>query len=219
MVKKREGFKFLIQEPYLTRIKQGLCPVCAKPKKKWKRTTSYRCCSKECSDKFYSSTEYTTVHWSQVRVKAFERDDHTCQDCGEKKEESELIADHITPVALGGDEWDLSNVQTLCKECDKKKTSKDLKEIAKLRRKEKILKHHKPLQEYNMAKEFLKFRYDKNKKVVFIINNKKETIGEIIYHEPWKRWAHLYYAQTLVDDKCQLQTLKKLVKLNKIRKS
>ena len=49
------------------------------------------------------------------------------------KDPSQLIADHIHPIALGGDEWDIDNIQTLCKSCNKEKTADDLKEIAKLR--------------------------------------------------------------------------------------
>jgi len=56
----------------------------------------------------------------------------------EKKEFKEirnnLIADHIIPIALGGDEWDMENIQTLCIKCNKKKTKKDIAKIAKVRR-------------------------------------------------------------------------------------
>ncbi len=52
---------------------------------------------------------------------------------------SSLIGDHIKPIALGGDEWDLDNIQTLCIPCDKIKTAQDMKDIAIQRRKEKKL--------------------------------------------------------------------------------
>jgi len=52
---------------------------------------------------------------------------------------SKLIGDHIIPIALGGDEWNLDNIQTLCIKCDKKKTKKDAKKIAKQRSIEKKL--------------------------------------------------------------------------------
>ncbi|MGD6808587.1 MAG: HNH endonuclease [Candidatus Bathyarchaeia archaeon] len=45
-----------------------------------------------------------------------------------------FTADHIVPIALGGDEFDLNNIQLLCEVCDKKKTAKDLAKIAKLRK-------------------------------------------------------------------------------------
>jgi 5-methylcytosine-specific restriction endonuclease McrA len=54
------------------------------------------------------------------------------------KDRSQLVADHIVPIALGGDEWDINNIQTLCLECNKEKTAQDIKEIAKARKKEKL---------------------------------------------------------------------------------
>ncbi len=48
-----------------------------------------------------------------------------------------LIGDHIIPIALGGEEFDLNNVQTLCLKCNKIKTSQDAQDIAKQRRIEK----------------------------------------------------------------------------------
>lgn len=53
-------------------------------------------------------------------------------------DESKLHADHITPIALGGDEWDMNNIQTLCEECHKKKTAKDAAKIAQRRRVEEL---------------------------------------------------------------------------------
>ena len=44
-----------------------------------------------------------------------------------------LICDHIHAIALGGDEWDINNIQTLCPECNKIKTKEDAGKIAKLR--------------------------------------------------------------------------------------
>lgn len=45
----------------------------------------------------------------------------------------DLIGDHIIPIALGGDEWEINNIQTLCLECNKIKTAQDAKDIARLR--------------------------------------------------------------------------------------
>ena len=52
---------------------------------------------------------------------------------------SRLIGDHIMPIACGGDEWDIENVQTLCEACNKVKTREDAGEIAKMRKIEKVL--------------------------------------------------------------------------------
>ena len=50
-----------------------------------------------------------------------------------------LIVDHIKPIALGGDEWDLDNLQTLCYRCNNIKTKKDLKFIARAKKRERLL--------------------------------------------------------------------------------
>ena len=44
-----------------------------------------------------------------------------------------LEADHIVPIALGGDQYDLKNYQTLCSECHKAKTAKEAKKFAMAR--------------------------------------------------------------------------------------
>ena len=46
---------------------------------------------------------------------------------------SELIADHIKPLALGGDEWDINNIQTLCSKCNREKTAEDFRRIKSLK--------------------------------------------------------------------------------------
>ena len=56
-------------------------------------------------------------------------------------DESKLILDHINPIALGGAEFDESNLQILCWECNKIKTRKDHAEIAKARKLEKIMNY------------------------------------------------------------------------------
>ena len=56
-----------------------------------------------------------------------------------------LVGDHIVPIALGGLEFDLDNIQTLCIECNKKKTGKDAGEIAKVRKVMKALEKNRTL--------------------------------------------------------------------------
>lgn len=61
----------------------------------------------------------------------------------------EFIADHIIPIALGGDEFDLDNVQLLCEVCNKKKTAKDQQAIGKKRKLiKRVGKNVKPLTQY-----------------------------------------------------------------------
>lgn len=42
-------------------------------------------------------------------------------------------ADHIVPVALGGDQYDLNNYQTLCERCHGRKTAREAKQFAAAR--------------------------------------------------------------------------------------
>lgn len=50
-----------------------------------------------------------------------------------------LEVDHIVPIALGGAEYDLNNMQTLCEECHKKKTAKEAILFAHARNNQKTL--------------------------------------------------------------------------------
>ena len=45
-----------------------------------------------------------------------------------------LEDDHIKPIALGGDEYDLKNRQTLCCKCHKRKTARESKLFAMARK-------------------------------------------------------------------------------------
>lgn len=51
---------------------------------------------------------------------------------------SKYVVDHIHAIALGGEEWDINNLQTLCIECNKGKTKIDAGKIARLRFKEEL---------------------------------------------------------------------------------
>ena len=60
---------------------------------------------------------------SRLRHECFKRDNYLCKDCGATKEESTLHCDHILPVAQGGTD-ELSNLQTLCANCNLAKSDK-----------------------------------------------------------------------------------------------
>ena len=57
--------------------------------------------------------------WQAVRVEAFERDHYRCVVCGRP---GALEADHVVPLEKGGAEYDLGNIQTLCRRCHFAKT-------------------------------------------------------------------------------------------------
>lgn len=61
------------------------------------------------------------------RSAVFSRDNYTCQVCGATFSGHQLSADHIVPIYVGGNEWDLANLQTLCRGCHSIKTREDLR--------------------------------------------------------------------------------------------
>jgi len=130
---RRESYKVIVREPALSRLAKGECPACGKPKTEWNRRIDWTCCSKECTEEYYSSL-LKTVSWDDLRSKVLHRDDYVCAMCGCKHDPSSLVADHIVPVALGGDQWDLDNIQTLCVGCHRFKTRLDISLIARVRR-------------------------------------------------------------------------------------
>ena len=62
------------------------------------------------------------------------RDAWTCKDCGRVcSGYKEAHADHIVPIAFGGERYDLANGQTLCHACHGRKTLKDNRATAQSR--------------------------------------------------------------------------------------
>ncbi|MEG3858622.1 HNH endonuclease [Microcoleus sp. herbarium12] len=59
----------------------------------------------------------------EVRKYVFTRNKYQCQSCGQTKLEAELTIDHIIPLARSGSN-DISNLQTLCRTCNQRKTDK-----------------------------------------------------------------------------------------------
>ena len=71
--------------------------------------------------------------YTKSRKAAFERDNYTCQKCGQlcdgpidgkssHKNVNTPSLDHIVPISQGGDVYDIDNMQTLCWPCHKRKT-------------------------------------------------------------------------------------------------
>lgn len=55
-----------------------------------------------------------------VRDYVYQRDHYQCQSCGKTAQDSQLSLDHIIPLATGGSN-DISNLQTLCLDCNRRK--------------------------------------------------------------------------------------------------
>lgn len=67
--------------------------------------------------------------WEELRRKILFRDD-ICVIC---KKEVSMEVDHVVPVALGGSDSE-DNLQGLCVDCHKKKTSQDIEKVKRARR-------------------------------------------------------------------------------------
>ena len=145
--------------------RNGLCLWCGKDLSFDMRRISF-CCS-DHSDLYHNNFD-----WNQnIRHNIFTRDNYTCIKCGYKKSDydfirkmnwgerreykekhwgrikyniPELEADHIIAIKLGGDVFDMNNLQTLCEVCHKAKTKEDMKKIVLARKRLK----GKPLDEY-----------------------------------------------------------------------
>ena len=120
-----------MEEKHFTRIKNKQCPICSKHKDMWDRKRNSFYCSKECQE---ISSSMIIHGLKGMRDNCLKRDNYICRHCNKHFKSSKLDGDHIIPAAIGGNEWDLDNMQTLCKECHIEKTKKDLALIAKHRR-------------------------------------------------------------------------------------
>lgn len=93
-------------------------------------------CSEECKElcPIYHKIKYpagfknksTTEYLPEFRKMILERDENTCQVCGEKFDPKELQAHHINPVVCSPmEQLDIENGICVCKECHKKLHDQD----------------------------------------------------------------------------------------------
>ena len=116
---------YLNRKPIYDAEGNSICINCGKPlpKQRWLY------CSSKCNMEFYKNH---VKDWGLIREQVFKRDKYTCQRCGLKLSSSELQCDHIIPISLGGPEFDMRNLQTLCEDCHKKKTARDRGKLGKV---------------------------------------------------------------------------------------
>lgn len=76
-------------------------------------------CSPRCIRDFKMVTD-----WERVREVVYVRDGGICMKCGKEVSKDEFHVDHIIPISVGGDEWDLSNLELSCPTCNLKKGAK-----------------------------------------------------------------------------------------------
>lgn len=144
---------------------KGLCRMCGKPKSKWDKGRRVQC-SKECETK-YEQCMWYPGRWRTLILKKANGEcagckkihyKETLERVGDSYERvqtkqrnvfNSMEADHIKPIFLGGDEYDVDNGQALCLPCHKKKTAKESKLFAQKRKRRTVLKHTKSLEAFN----------------------------------------------------------------------
>ena len=57
--------------------------------------------------------------WELMRLQCFRKAGWRCEKCGRA---GRLECDHVKPVSAGGEEWEASNLQALCRQCHVEKT-------------------------------------------------------------------------------------------------
>lgn len=90
------------------------------------KTSKTRFCSRKCASEYkdFGKTKLQkkirqSTSYKNWRTSVFQRDNFTCQECGERG--GELNADHIKPFAFFPElRLELSNGRTLCIDCHKK---------------------------------------------------------------------------------------------------
>ncbi len=95
----------------IRRVDEGVydCRMCGARLSGLKRSF----CGRRCLRDFFMQTE-----WARVRKVIFHRDGQICMKCGRRLKEDDFHVDHIVPLAKGGAEWDLSNLELSCAPCN-----------------------------------------------------------------------------------------------------
>jgi 5-methylcytosine-specific restriction endonuclease McrA len=62
--------------------------------------------------------------WKRVRRVVYARDGGICMKCGRRVKARNFHVDHIVPLSMGGDEWNLDNLELSCPDCNLHKGGK-----------------------------------------------------------------------------------------------
>jgi len=120
------------------RISRGACPHCGRERKHFSPGNEHTlCCQSSCSMEYWFRVRPTI---SEMRRLVREEQGGRCARCRQEVHKSgatewpdnplPYILDHITPIAMGGDQWARDNLQVLCGRCNRLKTARDMGRIA-----------------------------------------------------------------------------------------
>lgn len=123
------------------RLARGDCPVCGRERSGFPAGWDAICCGPSCSSHYWME-EHPTV--GEMRRLVLLEQEGKCARCGKeiqvphsaggRRQPHTFILDHIRPIAMGGDQWDMRNLQVLCTRCNRVKTARDMGAIARWKR-------------------------------------------------------------------------------------
>ncbi len=119
------------------RISRGACPHCGRERVHFSPGNEHTlCCQPSCSMEYWFKARPAIP---EMRRRVREEQEGKCAGCGREVYESSgpeaagnhYVLDHITPIAMGGDQWARENLQVLCGRCNRMKTARDMGTIAR----------------------------------------------------------------------------------------
>jgi 5-methylcytosine-specific restriction endonuclease McrA len=141
----REYRRYSITPVEKERLRRDACPVCGRERAGLTPGWDTICCGPSCTASYWS--EHRPTVGEMRRIVLLEQEGK-CAHC--KKEirthgagprdperrpaDQPFILDHIQPIAMGGDQWAMENLQVLCARCNRIKTARDMGRIVRWKR-------------------------------------------------------------------------------------
>jgi hypothetical protein len=123
------------------RLGRRACLSCGCERSAFPPGTDTICCGPGCSAKYWRE-ERPTV--GEMRRLVLLEQEGKCARCrkeipkshpgGDRQHSHSFILDHIRPIAMGGDQWAMDNLQVLCTRCNRIKTARDMGAIVRWKR-------------------------------------------------------------------------------------
>jgi 5-methylcytosine-specific restriction endonuclease McrA len=134
----REYRRYSITPEEKERLSRGACPQCGRERLHFRPGNENTiCCQPSCSREYWGR-ERPTI--SEMRRLVRLEQEGKCARCNQEVHASNAtggphthhhyILDHIRPLAMGGDQWAVDNLQVLCERCNRIKTARDMGRIA-----------------------------------------------------------------------------------------
>jgi 5-methylcytosine-specific restriction endonuclease McrA len=137
----RENRRYANTPEEKERLTRRACPACGRERSAFAPDRETICCGPSCSAKYWRE-ERPTV--GEMRRLVLLEQVGKCARChkeipksrptGSRPHSHPCILDHIRPIAMGGDQWALDNLQVLCSRCNKIKTARDMGAIVRWKR-------------------------------------------------------------------------------------